>query len=69
MKNIYDLEGNFYEWTQEAVDTSNRTFRGGSFFYASTGGWLTASRWNDREPTSTDTLGGNSSRSALYVTL
>ena len=27
-KNIYDLEGNVYEWTTEAYDTNGRVFRG-----------------------------------------
>ena len=30
-KNIYDLEGNCYEWTQEAYDTYYRASRGGDF--------------------------------------
>ena len=30
--NIYDLAGNYYEWTQEAYSTSNRMVRGGVYF-------------------------------------
>jgi hypothetical protein len=29
MNNIYDLEGNLYEWTQEALNTNGRVERGG----------------------------------------
>ena len=32
INNIYDLEGNLYEWTQEAIGTSNRTFRAGGYY-------------------------------------
>ena len=43
MKNLYDIEGNFKEWTTEALDIDNRVFRGsglgstynGNFFPAS----------------------------------
>ena len=31
-KNIYDLAGNCYEWTMEAVSTSNRVERGGCYY-------------------------------------
>ena len=31
INNIYDLEGNLYEWTQEASFTGDRVFRGGSY--------------------------------------
>ena len=67
MKNIYDLEGNFLEWTQEADTASNRTSRGGSYDFASVSGWDPASDWFNNYPT--DTNGYYSSRSALYVTL
>ena len=47
MKNLYDLEGNFKEWTTEALDIDNRVFRGsglgstynGNFFPASYRGY------------------------------
>jgi len=67
MKNIYDLEGNFYEWTQEAYTTSGRTIRGGVYDSASGSNWYPASSWNYSCPTFT--FGSYSSRSALYVTL
>ena len=31
-KNIYDLAGNVFEWTQESKSTSYRVFRGGSYY-------------------------------------
>ena len=31
VKNIYDLGGNVYEWTMEAIDTDSRVYRGGSY--------------------------------------
>ena len=31
-KNIYDLAGNVFEWTQESESTSYRVFRGGSYY-------------------------------------
>ena len=34
-KNIYDLEGNVYEWTTEAYDTHNRVHRGRRFRHQS----------------------------------
>ena len=67
MKNIYDLEGNFYEWTQEAYNTSYRTSRGGSYGYASGSYWYPASYWSFYTPAGTS--GFASSRPALYVTL
>ena len=67
MKNIYDLEGNFYEWTQEAYRTSSRAYRGGYYSYASRSDWYPASNWGNNLPTSAS--GYDSSRPALYVTL
>ena len=32
--NIYDLAGNYGEWTQEAIDTSYRYLRGGNYFFS-----------------------------------
>ena len=34
INNIYDLEGNLFEWTQEAYDTNSRTNRGSSCNYS-----------------------------------
>lgn len=31
VKKVFDLAGNLYEWTSEALSTSNRSFRGGVF--------------------------------------
>ena len=67
MKNIYDLEGNFFEWTQEANGSSSRTLRGGSYYDASNSNWDPASYWIGGNPTGA--YGNLSSRSALYVTL
>ena len=67
MNNIYDLEGNFREWTQEASGTSGRTNRGGDYYNAGLSNWYPASIWSNNDPTNTS--GSLSSRSALYVTL
>ena len=32
--NLYDLEGNCYEWSQEALDTNSRVCRGGLYNYS-----------------------------------
>ena len=34
VKNIYDLAGNVFEWTMEALSTDARVFRGGYFSYS-----------------------------------
>ena len=31
MKNVYDLEGNYYEWTAEASYANGRVDRGGGY--------------------------------------
>ena len=68
MKNVYDLEGNYWEWTAEANDTFSRVGRGGGYFGVSDGGFSPASsRLGDLYPTYT--YGYTSSRSALYVAL
>ena len=60
--NIYDLEGNVYEWTKEAIYTHVRVYRGG--YYG--GGGSPSSRLS-RSPTTTTS--GSGSRLALYVEL
>ena len=67
MKNIYDLEGNFQEWTQEAGSAAGRSCFGNDCDGASRGYWLPASSWDVNNPY--DTYGCHSSRPALYVTL
>ena len=67
MNTIYDLEGNYYEWTAEAFDALIRTFRGGLYGNASSSYWLPASYRSSSYPTSTN--GYLSSRPALYVNL
>ena len=58
--NIYDLGGNMWEWTTEAVGTSNRVFRGGFYSYS-----YSASYRNNNSPN--DTGSSSSSRLALYI--
>ena len=63
--NIYDLAGNCWEWTQEALTTSGRVSRSGD--YSVTGSNKPAS---DRDSFGYPSLSGNitlSSRVALYV--
>ena len=67
MKNIYDLEGNYLEWTAEADNTYSRTLRGGYYDNASIGFWYPASSRDSNFPTHTN--GYLSSRPALYVNL
>ena len=67
MKNIYDLEGNYYEWTAEADLTTSRTVRGGRFSSASLSNWYPASNRFSYLPTVTP--GSISARPALYVNL
>ena len=65
MNNIYDLEGNHYEWTAEAYSTSTRASRGSLYAYAYNGTFHPASRRNANSPTNSD--GSYSSRSTLYL--
>ncbi len=62
-KNIYDLAGNVWEWTQESYSTSYRVVRGGS--YSDSGYDPPASGRDIRVPSST--YGGIGFRSALYI--
>ena len=64
MRNIYDLEGNHYEWTAEAYSTYSRAFRG-SFYGASNGVFYPASNRNGNDPTLSSN--NTSSRSTLYL--
>jgi len=61
--NIYDFAGNCYEFTQEAVRTSDRAFRGSS--YDSNGSDSPASNLGYSTPTYTDS--GDGSRPTLYL--
>ena len=66
MKNIYDLEGNYWEWTAEANNTDLRTDRGG-YNIASYSDWNPASYRSSYNPTITS--GYDSSRPTFYVNL
>ena len=59
-KNIYDLAGNCYEWTMEAVDTLSRVRRGGHYTDAAP----VSSRGSNRP---TDYGAGYSFRPTLYI--
>ena len=64
VKNIYDLAGNVFEWTMEAVSTGYRVFRGGGFVYS--GSFFPAScRVGDYRPD--DFSEGVGFRVALYL--
>ena len=63
--NIYDLAGNFLEWTQEAYNTYYRVVRGG-YCYLSGSDYPASDRNND-DPN--DSYSIYSSRPALYVAL
>ena len=66
MKNIYDLEGNYFEWTAQAVSTAHRIGRGGFYSSVANGNFLPASgRGIAIFPTNAISLG--SSRPALYL--
>ena len=62
-KNIYDLAGNVEEWTNEAVSTTNRVVRGGSYYYSGTYG--PASNRGVSGPSNCDSSIGF--RPALYI--
>ena len=63
--NIYDLAGNCYEWTQEALSTNDRVNRGG--YYVNSGSSNPASDRSDNVPYYSFSNG--SSRPVLYVAL
>ena len=62
--NIYDIAGNCYEWTQEAVGTDDRAYRGG--YYYSYGGDSPVTDRNLYNP-AYSSYGGVSSRPVLYL--
>jgi len=65
MKNIYDLEGNCFEWTAQANSTSYRVYRGGSYHVVAVGRFYPASYRSRNLPNSTNAY--QSSRPALYL--
>ena len=65
MKNIYDLEGNHYEWTAEANSASDRALRGSNYGFAYDGGFYPASVRFYNIPT--HSLSICSARSTLYL--
>ena len=65
MNNIYDLEGNHYEWTAEARSTDYRALRGSNYLNASNGYFYPASNRLNPYPTVSDS--SFSSRSTLYL--
>ena len=60
INNIYDLEGNLYEWTLEADYTGSRVSRGGYYSYSSS-----PSGRDSYSPGNTSSF--NSSRPSLYI--
>ena len=67
MKNIYDLEGNYFEWTAQAGNTNLRVLRGGDYDGVSYSYFNPASnRFNSGPDLTDDNL---SSRQSLYVLL
>lgn len=65
MNNIYDLEGNHYEWTAEASSTGTRADRGSYYADASIGKFYPAGGRVDSIPT--NSYHSTSSRSTLYL--
>lgn len=66
MKNVYDLEGNYLEWTVEACSTNNRARRGGLFFEMFLGIFDPASNRDNGGPPTVASY-SFSSRSTLYI--
>ncbi len=65
MNNIYDLEGNHYEWTAEAYSTNLRAFRGGYHSLAAGGDFYPASFRDSNDPPASYII--ISSRTTLYL--
>ena len=61
--NIYDLAGNYYEWTQEANSTGYRIRRGGNYY--NSGSVYPASARSSSTPNGSDSY--SSSRATLYM--
>ena len=65
MNNIYDLEGNHWEWTAEALSARNRASRGSYYSFAGAGSFYPASYRSNNPPTNSNI--SHSSRSTLYL--
>ena len=65
MNNIYDLEGNYWEWTAEAYSTHSRAYRGSYCSFASGNSFIPASFRLSSYPTTSGEY--TSSRSTLYL--
>lgn len=65
MKNIYDLEGNHFEWTLEAYSSTDRAKRGNYYDNLNVGIFVSASHYHNSNPTSVYDY--FSSRSTLYL--
>ena len=66
-QNIYDIAGNYWEWTQEANKTTNRIYRGGR--YGISGSSYPASWRRDVSSKPSITYSYYSSRPTLYLVL
>ena len=66
MKNIYDLEGNHFEWTAEATSTNGRANRGSNYYNVNLGHFDPASFRGSYHPTNS-ALNRCSARSTLYL--
>ncbi len=64
MKNIYDLEGNYWEWTALSYEDLRRTGRGSCYSYFNMDYCFPASSTGNTFPTAT--ISTNSSRAVLY---
>lgn len=61
--NIYDLAGNYYEWTQETFETEHRVHRGGGYWYS---GSEYVAYFRDNQPPTT-TRSDITARVAMYI--